>query len=405
MRRVLIVTPSAIASNPRVVKEANALCAAGFDVHVCSMRMLDAVDRLEDAIIAGAGWTATRIDFRSSRARLEARVKQIAARKMWKFSHWHVLSSIAHSSIAVALQGFVLRYPADLYVAHYPAALEAVARAAKKFGGKYAYDAEDFHLGDWPDEPSYEIERELVREIEVRYLLGCKFVTAASPLIAEGLVQAYGIEPPRVVLNAFPRSQAPPTPTARGTASPGPSLYWFSQTIGPNRGLECAIRAIGLSSHRPNLYLRGTPAVGYLEELQKLACEAGAEGRLHFLPPASPERMEALAAEYDLGLASEVPINRNREVCLTNKLFSFILAGIPPLMSATAAQQRFAIEAGLADLVYPIGDAPALANLIDHILAEPAQLASLREKIWRLGRERYNWETEAAVLTKLYSNS
>ena len=136
----------------------------------------------------------------------------------------------------------------DLYIAHYPAALPAVATAARKYGTRYAYDAEDFHIGDWPDDAKYDGERRLVREIESRYLQGCAYVTAASPGIAEAYVDTYGIKRPRVVLNAFPLGHALPNPTPQGTVRPRPSLYWFSQTIGPDRGLECAVRAIALDA-------------------------------------------------------------------------------------------------------------------------------------------------------------
>ena len=183
---------------------------------------------------------------------------------------------------------------ADLYIAHYPAALPAAAIAAQRHQARYAFDAEDFHLGDTPDGPEYDVQRQMLRAIEGRYLPGCAYVTAASPGIADAYAEAYGIARPTVVLNVFPRAQAPCCPTPRGTATPGPSVYWFSQTIGPDRGLECAVRAIGRARSRPHLYLRGTPAAGFLDRLRKIAGEADALDRLHVLPPAAPSEMVRL---------------------------------------------------------------------------------------------------------------
>ena len=195
-----------------------------------------------------------------------------------------------------------MTFGADLYIAHYPAALPAAAIAAQRHGARYAFDAEDFHLGDTPDGPEYDAQRQMLRAIEGRYLPGCAYVTAASPGIADAYVEAYDIARPTVVLNVFPRAQAPIRPTPRGTAAPGPSVYWFSQTIGPDRGLECAVRAIGRAQSRPHLYLRGTPAAGFLDHLRKIASEADALDRLHVLPPAAPSEMVRLAAAYDVGL-------------------------------------------------------------------------------------------------------
>ena len=148
---------------------------------------------------------------------------------------------------------------ADLYVAHYVAALPAAAQAARLHGTRYAFDAEDFHLGDPPDGPEFDGIRRHAWAIESAYLPGAAYVTAASPGIADAYARAYGIPVPTVVLNVFPRSHAPAAPTDRGSATPGPSVYWFSQTIGGDRGLECAARAIGLARSRPHLYLRGNP--------------------------------------------------------------------------------------------------------------------------------------------------
>jgi FkbM family methyltransferase len=276
--------------------------------------------------------------------------------------------------------------------------LPAVAAAAALHGARYAYDAEDFHLGEWPDDPAFESERRLVRAVEERYLPGCAYVTAASPGIAEAYTEAYGIERPRVVLNAFPLGHAAPAPTPRGTAQPGPSLYWFSQTIGPDRGIECAVRAVGRAGARPHLYLRGTPAAGYPARLLDVAREAGAAGRVHLLPPGEPDTMEELAAAYDVGLCSETGHTAGRRLCLTNKLFSFLLAGVPPLLSNTPAQCGFAAEAGLTDLLYARDDPAALARLLDRLLGDADRLAAARAQAWRLGQERYNWERERDVL-------
>jgi hypothetical protein len=289
-------------------------------------------------------------------------------------------------------------HPAKLYIAHYPAALSAAALAARRHGVRYAYDAEDFHLGDWPDEEACEKERRLVREIEGRHLPRCAYITAASPLIADAYADVYGIGRPRVVLNTFPLGQAPVGSTPKGSVGLGPSVYWFSQTIGPNRGLECAVRAIGLAACRPHLYLRGTLASRYGKHLEQLAGEAGVAGRVHTLPPAEPERMERLAAVYDVGLVAETGHSGSKRMCLANKLFSFILAGIPPVMSDTPAHSAFAAEAGLRSLLYPIGDAAALANLLDWLLGAPDRLAAARAQVWDLGQRRYNWERERITL-------
>lgn len=399
--KVCIVTPGAIGSNPRAVKEADALHAAGYEVTVIATRTLDRVDARDEALMRRIRWRLERIDLRARAAWRRLRAPQLLARKLHGIAGWDRLADRAFSPFTAALAPVALRAPADLYIAHYPAALPAAAAAARRHGALLAYDAEDFHPGDWPQARAFDQDRRLVRSIEARYLPACAYVTAASPGIADAYREAYGVARPQVLLNVFPLSQAPAAPTPRGTAQPGPSIYWFSQTIGADRGLECATRAISFARSRPHLYLRGTPAQGYEARLRALASELGVPDRLHFLPPAAPDDMERLASVYDLGLCGEPGHTPNNELALSNKLFSYLLAGVPPLMSATPAQARFADEAGMRELLFPAGDAAALAELVDRLLNCSGERGAKRRAIWTLARDRYNWDAERPKLVAL----
>jgi glycosyltransferase involved in cell wall biosynthesis len=161
------------------------------------------------------------------------------------------------------------------------------------------------------------------------------------------------------------------------------------------------VRAIGRAASRPHLYLRGAPARGCLERLHALALEAGAGGRLHILPPAPPAEMERLAAIYDVGLVGETGHTRNRRVSLTNKLFSYLLAGLPVVMSDVPAHRAFAAEAGPAGRLFAADDADSLAAALDELLGDPTILADARGHAYRLGQSRFNWDTEQSVFLDL----
>ena len=295
------------------------------------------------------------------------------------------------------------RTPADLYIAHYVAALPAAAHAAKLNGALYAFDAEDFHLGDLPDMPQHTFEKRLIRTIEGRYLPGCAFMTAASRGIADAYASTYGIPRPTVVLNVFPPSQGVEAPTAKGTASPGPSIYWFSQTIGENRGLECAVRAIGRAKSSPHLYLRGDVSSDFLHRLGSIAKEALASNRIHILPLAPPSELVRLATKYDIGFVGETGHTLNRRIALTNKQFTYLLAGLPVLMSDVPAHRSFARDAPRAVQLFAVDDADALAQAMDAWLLNDSALASARRASWELGQTRFNWEFDKDQLLKLVS--
>ncbi len=407
--RICLLTPGHLATNPRLVKEADALSGAGYDIVVVCTRFLDWAT-VQDASFEGRPWKVTATIPFGPLAPRRWRLKQVLRQRLARVAlsaglgttavreaEWHPASpDITSAALAVK---------ADLYIAHYPAALPAAARAAARHGSLYAYDAEDFHLGDLPELPHHAAEKARLRAIEARYLPGVAYVSAASPGIADAYVAEYGITRPTEILNVFPLGNAPVSATPRGTMEPGPSLYWFSQTIGPARGLEAAVAAIGQANSKPHLYLRGRPAVGYLDHLRSLAASASHSARIHVLEIAPPHQLERLSACFDLGLVGETSHTVNRAICLTNKVFSYLLAGVPPLMSATPAHVALAEMHQLQKLLFPIDGTNALASRLDELFEHPQLLEGLRTKCFVLGQERYNWERESRVLLDLVSRT
>src|SRR5579871_6306801 len=143
---VVFTTPGSLGSNPRVVKAANACSEAGWTVAVVSIRKLEVVEPLDEDILTRSNWTSHRIDLRSR----------------WRWRRYRLAEMISHFApragnhetfaASIALRRRVMHLPARLYVGHYTAALPVVAEAAARHKAKFAFDAEDFHPGEFPDE-------------------------------------------------------------------------------------------------------------------------------------------------------------------------------------------------------------------------------------------------------------
>jgi glycosyltransferase involved in cell wall biosynthesis len=398
MDRICLISPGHLSTNPRLVKEALALKGAGFEVSVIHGRYQNWGAENDGPIARSIGKTLAVPfgPFETSRGSyLRQNIERHWAKVLVKanLSNPQIFER-AHHPIVRDLVRAALEEPADLYIAHYVAALPAAARAAERHCAIFAFDAEDFHLGDLPDLPEHKLEKKIIQTIEGRYLSQAAYVTAAAPMIAEAYVATYGITLPKTVLNVFPRQNGASAPSVKGTVQPGPSLYWFSQTIGSGRGLEVAIEAISRARSKPHLYLRGAANPAYREALSDIASEAGVGKRLHFLAPAAPEELERLGAVYDLGFVGETPQTANRKIALTNKLFSYVLGGLPILASDIPAHREILEGFGPAMSLFNVNDPEDLARAIDDFLLNPSQLAIARDHAWRLGQERFNWEVE-----------
>lgn len=395
--RVCLVTSGHLSTNPRLVKEADALASSGYDVSIVCARFAAWADRA-DREFESRPWHVRKIAF-GPLAGPALHIGQGVRRYVGLFTYKALGRSaeLALHPATPALSRAACERPADLYIAHNLPALPAAARAATIHHAKLGFDAEDFHRGELTEAPGQAEDLALTREIEDAYLRRCDYLTAASPGISEAYTRACGVERPTVILNVFPKTQAPPSFTSKGVVTPGPSLYWFSQTVGPNRGLETVVEAVARSKSRPTMYLRGTPTAACQEALVGLAARSGVGDRIVFLPPTAPGELVRDAARYDVGLACEVNSPENRRICLTNKLFTYLLAGIPVLASDTPAQARMAAEMGGAAIVYGARDPADLARAIDGLFGEPETLARARQAAWTVGQNRFNWEIEGAT--------
>jgi glycosyltransferase involved in cell wall biosynthesis len=116
--------------------------------------------------------------------------------------------------------------------------------------------------------------------------------------------------------------------------------------------------------------------------------------RVELLPMESPFRMVEFAGQYDVGLSLEADISESRRRCLTNKIFTYLLAGRPVLMSDTPAQAALAGDLGQAAALVSLSDPATIADQLDRWALAPEALQAAREAAWQLARTRYNWQVE-----------
>lgn len=399
-KRVCLISPGHVSFNPRLVKEADALAEAGYDVHVVAANDLPNLRALDAPILANAKWSFQLVGGVAALDKVQRGAARLARRAIDSGVSTLALAELGHHALVWPLRRAASKWKADLYIAHYIAALPAACHAARKHGAAWAFDAEDFHRGQFEDDEADSPESRIVRRLEAAYLPRAAYLTAASPGIADAYAGVAQVERPIVILNVFPRSNGPLAPSERGGAEPGPSLYWFSQTIGAKRGIECAIEAISIARSRPHLYLRGNMQAGFDRTMRALAEKAGVADRVHVLPPEIGADMERLASRHDLGLVAETGSSINRAIALTNKLFTYLLAGVPALVSDIPAHREIA-SACESLILFQTENAVDLAAAIDRVLLNPEDLARLRGLAWEAGQRTFNWDVEKAKLIEL----
>jgi glycosyltransferase involved in cell wall biosynthesis len=397
--RICILTAGHLATCPRMLKAADALAGAGFQVRVVSTRYLAWATAADAALQATRPWKSVVIDYDRGSARttyirtgVRMRAAQMLVRAFGVERCPATLAARAYSRLHIELLQEALVAPADLFYGGTNGALAAIAAAGRRAHVPFALDLEDFHSAEQDDSPAARLAHRLAARIERDVLPRAAFLTASSDAIAAAYTEKYAVSP-IPVHNTFPLPESPPDLTPH--AGDGLQLYWFSQTIGPWRGLEDAVRAMGLAGIPGALHLRGASLPSYVGSLQRLARTVAPRLRIIVHEPAPPDTMIGSCRGYDVGLALEQGQVLNRALCLTNKAFTYMLGGLAVAFTDTLGQRPLARELGEGAILYTPGDVGALADGLARWARDKTALVRAKHAAWEAARRRWHWEHPA----------
>lgn len=398
-RSVTVLTNGHLCRNPRVLKEATALGKAGYNVVVVGVRNHPASDRLDADLLQSAPFRLESLNLlpgggpSSFLIRLEVKFRRsLAARGIRR--------SIGALGPARALLRAAERRPADLTICHNEIAHLAGVRLLDR-GCRVAADVEDWHSEDLLPEDRKHRPIDLLRSVERTLLHRCSHVTTTSDSLARALHARYGGRRPEVITNSFPLQPDPLNPeTSR--ISPA-RFFWFSQTLGPGRGLESFLRAWGRSESNSEVVLLGEDRGHYAERLRSLV-PPGCRSKLSFRPLVPPGYLPGLIADHDIGLALEDASIVNRDLTITNKILQYLNAGLAVVATPTAGQREVLSNSPQAGIILDFNDTDAPARLRE-LMADSAQLRSRRTAARRLSEMRYCWEREEPVLLAAVAHS
>jgi glycosyltransferase involved in cell wall biosynthesis len=402
-KSILFITTNSFATNPRLTKEVRTCIALGHRVSVISFQFSNWSEELNNQLIYEFANKANLItlagDRRSKKAWLASTIMQGMAKLFLPlFSENIYLSSTTifkrSSLLLLALQRQSKSF--DLVIAHNPGAFVPAYLYAKAKRIRLGIDIEDFHPGEENDVAKEKGIARLMKFIISR----ADIVTAASPLILDYSTgkEVYKNKSKGVLNNVFPLSQQP---TFKTIPIKPLKLIWFSQTVGLNRGIQDVVQAMNLIEKTKVILT----LVGYCSEEVRVKILSISSQPLHtirFVAPVDEQSLFEVCSNHHIGLALEIGKPLNRDLCLTNKLFAYLLAGNAIIATETSAQKKFFDENSGIGQTFPIGDSRALAELIVQYAILPDTLENDRKCAYQLSKTKLNWEAESALFTSLY---
>ncbi|ALF54338.1 glycosyl transferase family 1 [Nostoc piscinale CENA21] len=405
MAKILILIGGHLCTAPRPQKEAEALANAGHDVTVCGFWFdPDLVER-DRLLIANKKWQfAPIIDFQPSQRFNNWAVRLQARLAKEKFQRFGIFSPELLGYGAKAMLKVALKSRADLTIVHSELGLW-VGNKLLDQGFKVGVDFEDWFSEDLLPEARVSRPIEQLKTLESRLAKECTYCLTTSHALADALAKAYNAPKPTVIYNVFPlseRSQIDHQKRDRCNLNL-PSVHWFSQTIGPGRGLETLFQALPYINIPLEIHLRGNYPESSRQWLEPLIPEQWRE--LLFIHPTVPNNeLLSRIAEHDIGLALERSDIPSRNLTVTNKLFQYLQAGLAVIATDTDGQREILSQnSAIGRLITnnPIELAQAINDLLkDSNTLNTTKLASLE-----IFKEKFIWEQQLDKLLQLMLKS
>jgi glycosyltransferase involved in cell wall biosynthesis len=287
---------------------------------------------------------------------------------------------------------------ADMTIVHSEAGLW-VAQKLLSEGRRVGADFEDWFSQDLPESQRAGRPVDALQRIERDILRRAHYTATTTRALAEALAGDAGTDRvPLVVPNCFPAAER--AAALAGPRDPRPSgavsFHWFSQTIGPGRGLETLARALPLLRGEWHVSLRGSLR-GYSDWFNRTFPDS-AHSRVALLESVPNSELLARTMSHDVGLALEEPYCASRDLTATNKLFEYLRAGLAVIATRTRGQEEVMRATPAAGVLIRPADPADLANAMQALIDDRALLRSRQKCAVAAAETTWAWERHAGVV-------
>ncbi len=241
------------------------------------------------------------------------------------------------------------------------------------------------------------MERHAVRSVWLRLekmiFPRLKNVITVNRELAEIYLQKYGVKS-TVIRNVPELSNY--NPGSRKLRVSNKPVLIYQGSLNTGRGIELMIDCMALLEDC-TLVIAGEGDIS--QELEKRAADNRLTDRVIFKGRLSPEALRELTETADLGFSLEEDLGLNYHYALPNKIFDYIHAGIPVIVSDLPVMRNLVLEHRVGAILRDRDPRP-LAHLVSQVLSERDSYRPHLEEAAR----KFNWNNEKVKLLELLEN-
>lgn len=402
-KRVWIISYTGVSNEPRVLRQAEAMVQAGWDVVVCGY---DGHSKRPDT------WHFLRLptteNFRNRTLRALAAAGRIgrwmaASRLPAPIAKWG--GRLAHGSTPLwlhtrlALTDYARNHPelmADLVISHDYHTADVGYAIAKVFGAKFSMDIHEYAAGQYFNDPQWvKWQRPVSIATQEYYLARADVVTVVCEGIGKLLYEENKMKAPPITIRSVPFLQAQPF---RPTGERIRVLYHGD--ISPRREILAAVESMRMWRSDIDLVLRGASDPAYMGEIKRLIARLGLEKRVFIEDPVPFNRIVPEANKADIGYFSFKGGSPQIRFTLPNKLFEYVMGGLCLVVGDTDEVATVVNEHRLGVLI-PEHNPTAIANAINNLTRE--QIDAFKHASVKAA-QILNWEHEQRRMLDAYNS-
>jgi len=291
---------------------------------------------------------------------------------------------------------------ADVYHAHDLNNLQSAALAALINDSRLVYDAHEL----FPEINNrwVRLKKRYWTKVERRLLPKCDAASTVNEFIADEMASRYRVPPPTVIYNAtnpplgFDAANPPNHLREALGLERETRIALFQGWMAEGRGLENLVLA---AKHLPaNIVIVMLGFGDYRSKLEQMARTAGLTARVLFLDAVPQDKLVEYCASADVGLIPYQAVDLNNFYSSPNKLFDYIVAGLPIIANDLPFLRKMVVGHGLG-LTAELHDAASYASAISLLLGNERLLRETRANLLEAAKV-YNWDEEGKKVVAMY---
>lgn len=380
--KVCIIQYNASQYLTRVDRSARTLVEAGYEVVLIAIK-----DEHTESVEHRDGYTVKRYTLRSRR------LPRRFGLKFLRFAEAIIKSCV-----------WAWRENADIYNPRDAEPLMSAFLAAKLRRAVVVYDSDELCLDRNNPLARRRWWRVAMKAYEGFFVRRCAAVITSDLGRAEVIAKRYGVALPAVVRNVPDLAEAPEPDLAFRTEALGASKYLlaYQGILATNRGLPEMVKAM----HKLPECSLALVGYGRIEgELKQLIVDEGLSERARVFDPVPFDRLMRYTAAADIGMIPLIGSCLSYVLAAPNKLFEYMLAGIPVVATDLPEMRRVVESEGVGALIPDATSPASIAEAVDELISQgPDALRALGVRAREAALARHTWSVERPILLSVYAS-